>query len=387
MNNMENNSSSGNKITLPVMTSASSCGCSTLEETPHSPPRLNQSFVVGSIKTPAGDVSQVSAHLHRRDHWGTIKARWGVGRTDYIIDPGLYALGNPDKNSPVLVTANYKMSFDYLRRDLSGRNFWILVLDTKGINVWCAAGKGTFGTEELIKRIASSGLKEIVSHRQLILPQLGAPGVAAHIVKKISGFKVFYGPIRAEDLPAYLDSGRKTTPEMRTITFPLKERAVLIPIEFVAAAKPFLIIAPVLYILGGIGGPEGFWTNAANYGLFAVIALLGAILGGAVLNPILLPYLPGRAFSIKGFSIGIIIALLLLYIWGINLQTWSGRLDSLAWLLIIPAVAGYLAMNFTGCSTYTSLSGVKKEIHWALPAQIAASVAGLLVWITSLLIQ
>ena len=387
MNNMENNSSSGNKITLPVITAASSCGCTTLEETPHSPPRLDQSFVVGMIQTPADYVPQVAAQLHKTDHWGTIKARWGVGRMDYMIDPGLYALGNPDKNSPVLVTANYKMSFDYLRRELSGRNFWILVLDTKGINIWCAAGKGTFGTEELIKRIASSGLKEIVSHRRLILPQLGAPGVAAHTVKKISGFKVCYGPIRAKDLTAYLDSGMKVTPEMRIMTFPLKDRAVLIPIEFVAAAKPFLIIAPVLFILGGIGGPGSFWANAVNHGLFAVIALLSAVLGGAVLNPLLLPYLPGRAFSVKGFSIGIIIALLLLYIWGVNLQTWAGRLESLAWLLIVPAVAGFLAMNFTGCSTYTSLSGVKREMRWALPAQIAASVAGFVIWITSQLIQ
>jgi acetyl-CoA decarbonylase/synthase complex subunit gamma len=387
MNNMETNASSGNKITLPVIMSASSCGCTALEETPHSPPRLNQSFVVGMIQTPAGNVPQVAAQLHKMDHWGTFKARWGVGRMDYMIDPGLYALGKPDKNSPVLVTANYKMSFDYLRRELSGRNVWILVLDTKGINVWCAAGKGTFGTEELIKRIASSGLKEIVSHRQLILPQLGAPGVAAHTVKKISGFKVYYGPIRAKDLPAYLDAGRKTTPAIRIITFPLKDRAVLIPIELVAAAKPFLIIAPVLFILGGIGGPEGFWANTVNHGLFAVIALLSAVLGGAVLNPLLLPYLPGRAFSVKGFSIGIIISLLLLYIWNVNLQTWAGRLDSLAWLLIIPAVAGYLAMNFTGCSTYTSLSGVKKEMRWALPAQIAASVAGFIIWITSRLIS
>jgi len=387
MNDIENNSCSGNKITLPVITSVSSCGCTALEETPHRPPRLDQSFVVGFIPTQAGDVPQVAAQLRWTDHWGTIKARWGVGRMDYMIDPGLYALGNPGNDSPVLVTANYKMSFDYLRRELSGRNVWILVLDTKGINVWCAAGKGTFGTEELIKRIASSGLKEIVSHRQLILPQLGAPGVAAHTVKKISGFKVYYGPIRAKDLPAYLDAGRKTTPAIRIITFPLKDRAVLIPIELVAAAKPFLIIAPVLFILGGIGGPEGFWANTVNHGLFAVIALLSAVLGGAVLNPLLLPYLPGRAFSVKGFSIGIIISLLLLYIWNVNLQTWAGRLDSLAWLLIIPAVAGYLAMNFTGCSTYTSLSGVKKEMRWALPAQIAASVAGFIIWITSRLIS
>jgi acetyl-CoA decarbonylase/synthase complex subunit gamma len=262
-----------------------------------------------------------------------------------------------------------------------------LVLDTKGINVWCAAGKGTFGTEELIGRIASSDLKELVSHRKLILPQLGAPGVAAHTVKKISGFKVYYGPIRAKDLPAYLDADMQTTSAMRIMTFPLKDRAVLIPIEFVAAAKPFLVIAPVLYVLSGIGGPAGFWANAFNYGLFAIIAFLSAILGGAVLNPLLLPYLPGRAFTVKVFSIGVIIAFLLLYLWGVNLQTWAGRITAIAWLLIIPAVAGFLAMNFTGCSTYTSLSGVKREMRWALPTQISAGAIGFVIWITSRLIS
>ena len=127
----------------------------------------------------------------------------------YAVDPGLYAVGNPDGESPVLVTANYKMSFDMLREALPNRNAWILVLDTKGINVWCAAGKGTFGTTELVNRIASSGLPRIVSHRELIVPQLSGPGVAAHEVKRLSGFKVIYGPIRAADLPNFLDRGFK----------------------------------------------------------------------------------------------------------------------------------------------------------------------------------
>ena len=131
-----------------------------------------------------------------------------------------------------------------MRNSLPGRNAWILVLDTKGINVWCAAGKGTFGTEELVKRIEASGLKEIVSHRSVILPQLGAPGVAAHTVKKLSGFGVRFGPIKAEDLPAYIDAGFKATSKMRLKTFPLKERAVLIPIELVETIKPTVIIAP-----------------------------------------------------------------------------------------------------------------------------------------------
>ena len=79
----------------------------------------------------------------------------------------------------------------------------------------------------------------MVSHRKIILPQLGAPGVAAHQIKQFTGFKVHYGPVRAADLPAYLDAGLKATKEMRIMTFPLKERAVLIPIELDGNGKTF----------------------------------------------------------------------------------------------------------------------------------------------------
>jgi hypothetical protein len=385
MDKSKNNSSSGDTIKLPVIQVDSSC-CGIAKTASGTSPGLNQTFVSGSISTAVGNLPRVSSALNCQDHWGSIKARWGVGRMDYAIDPGLYVLGNPDNNSPVLVTANYKMSFDRLREALPGRDVWILVLDTKGINIWCAAGKGTFGTDELIKRIEASRLKDIVSHRKLILPQLGAPGVTAQKVKQVSGFKVYYGPIRAKDVAAYIDAGLKATAEMRIMTFPLKDRVVLIPIELIETIKPFLMIAPVLFLLGGIGGPAGFWANTLNYGLFAVIAFLAAILGGVVINPIFLPYLPGRAFSIKGFFIGVVIALILLYLRNINLQVWSGRIEALAWLLIIPAISAYLAMNFTGASTYTSLSGVKKELRWALPLEITASAGGLLIWITSRLI-
>ncbi len=372
-----------NKIQLPVIDEHSCCPAVVRDNVR---PRLDQLFVCGSIATKAGLVPQVSAELFWLDIWENFKARWGIGRMEYKVDPGLYALGSPDNASPVFVTANYKMSFDYLRRELRGINAWILVLDTRGINVWCAAGKETFGTEELIKRISSSGLPEIVSHRKLILPQLGAPGVASHTVKNISGFKVFYGPIKAADIPAYLDSGWKATNDMRIMSFPLKERAVLIPIELVAAMKPFALIAPVLFLLGGVSGLSWFWVSAASEGLFAVTALLSAILAGAVFHPLLLPYLPGRAFSLKGFSLGFAVAVVLLCWRGINWQSGTAMIGALAWLLLIPAVAGYLAMNFTGSSTYTSLSGVKKEMRWALPVQVAAVSFGVALWIGSRLI-
>jgi hypothetical protein len=367
---------------LPTFSDTACCGAAPAEA-PAPLPRLDQGFVTGSVSTSIGEVPRVTSQLEWRDRWGAIKARWGVGRMDYSIDPGLYALGSPDRESPVLVSANYKMSFDRLRSSLPGRNLWILVLDTKGINVWCAAGKGTFGTEELLKRIEESGLKQIVTHRSLTLPQLGAPGVAAHTVKKRSGFSVHYGPIKAEDLPAYMDAGFKATSEMRIKTFTLHERAVLIPVELVEASKPALLIASSLFLLSGIGGPAGFWANVLHDGLFSALAFLSAVVGGAVINPLLLPYLPGRAFSTKGLWLGTVIAVAILFLYGQNLSLWAGRLGVLSWLLIIPAVTAYLAMNFTGCSTYTSLSGVNKEMRWALPLEIVMGGGGLLVWITS----
>ncbi len=339
------------------------------------------------INPPADRIPQVSSSWTNADYLGTFKARWGIGRMHYTVDPGLYALGRPDEKSPVLVTANYKMSFDRLRKALPGRNAWILVLDTKGINVWCAAGKGTFGTEELVARIGASGLERVVSHREVILPQLAAPGVAAHQVKKLSGFKAVFGPIRAEDLPAFMDKGMKATAEMRFKAFTTWERFVLIPVELVGALKAALVIIPVLLILSGLLGPAGFWPNVLNQGLFAVQALITAILAGAVLTPLLLPWLPGRAFSLKSLGPALCCALLLLLLrWGDGVKP-GGLLEMIGWVLVILSATAYLGMNFTGASTYTSLSGVKKEMRWSLPFQIGGGVTGLVLWVVSMLIE
>jgi hypothetical protein len=301
----------------------------------------------------------------------------------YTVEPGLYALGDPGPRAPVFVTANYKMSFDRLRESLPGRDAWILVLDTKGINVWCAAGKGTFGTDELVQRIASSNLSGVVSHRELILPQLAGPGVAAHKVPKLSGFKVIYGPVRAKDLPVFMDNGLRALPEMRLKTFTTRERAALIPIELVGAMKWALIIIPVFFLLGGVGNPGGFWANALDHGLVAAFAILAALLAGAVFTPLLLPWLPGRAFSLKGLSVGLIAAAVLMIFRIDSLSAWPGFLEGLAWCFLVPSVAAYLGMNFTGASTYTSLSGVKKEMQWAVPLEIAGAVVGLGLWLGS----
>jgi len=344
---------------------------------------MNQPFIIGSAQTPTGDVPKISSDLSWPDHWGSIKARWGVGRMHYTVDPGLYALGEPNEQSPVLVTANYKMSFDRLREAFPNRHAWILVLDTNGINVWCAAGKGTFGTDELVRRIEFSQLNHVVSHRELILPQLAGPGVAAHKVKKRTGFKVLYGPIQATDLPVFLDAGMEATPKMRRKTFTMIERVVLIPVELVSALKWYLLILPAFFLLGGLAAPSGFWNGVWNDGLFAGLNILGALLAGAVLTPVLLPWLPGRAFSQKGLIMGLIITLFITLFGAFYLNIRQNYMNILAWFFLTPALSAYLAMNFTGASTYTSLSGVRKEMRWAVPLEIVGGVAGLTLWVGS----
>ena len=337
-------------------------------------------WIVGEVEVSGLRFPQVSTRLDRADILGSFMARWGWGRMSYAVEPGLYAVGRPTATSPVLVSANYKMSFDRLRKTLSGLDLWILVIDTKGINVWCAAGKGTFGTEELVGRIAQVGLGDVVKGRSLILPQLGAPGVAAHEVLKRSGFKVIYGPVRAADIPEFLRAGQTTTPSMRAVRFDLWDRLILTPIELAQVLKPALIMFGILFVMTLIrGGPAPFLIllgkTAASF-----VPFLGAILAGAFFTPLLLPFIPGRAFAWKGWLLGL--AWTMLYL---QLTTpWHEWKTALLYLLLLPPMASFLAMNFTGATTFTSLSGVVKEMKIALPLQIVSAGLGILVLILTL---
>jgi acetyl-CoA decarbonylase/synthase complex subunit gamma len=321
-------------------------------------------------------IPRVPTDLSRADRLGDIKVRLSFGRMKYMVEPGVYAVGEPTVDSPVFVSANYRLSFNRLRSRLTGRDGWILVLDTKGINVWCAAGKGTFGTEELVSRIGAVRLDEIVAHKKLILPQLAAPGVSAHAVKRQSGFQVVYGPVRADDLPAFLDAGMKATEQMRRVEFPLADRAVLIPVEVRAWGKHALVAAVCLLALAGLNR-EGYSTRLlASDGLRSALILLGSFLAGAALGPVLLPWLPGRAFSVKGAWIGLAISLVLAFC-----SSWSSVPGTISWFLMIPAMTSFVVMNFTGASTYTSLSGVKREMRIAVPVQLICAVAGIGLWL------
>ena len=307
-----------------------------------------------------------STSLSFEDKLGALKVRWGIGRMNYKVEPGLYAIGKPDSNSPVLVSANYKLTFDTLRKNLVDLDCWLLILDTKGVNVWCAAGKGTFGTDELINRIHVTRLSEFVTHKRLIVPQLGASGVNSNEVAQRTGFSVTFGPVRASDIKTFIGAGYKATEDMRKVEFTLHDRLALTPMELVPAVKMSLPVMGGLFLTNMFSKRPFDKKDAVLFG--------GALLAGTVATPVLLPVIPGKAFSWKGWLLGLGWTAGTLKLFGRFKH--DDRIKSTGELLLLPAVSSFAAMNFTGSSTYTSPSGVDKEMRKALPLIVGAAAIG-----------
>ena len=319
-------------------------------------------------------VIRTDHQIRLRDILDHLQARWGINRMKHKVEPGLYKLGKPGPESPVFVTANYTLSFDALRSSLKDIDGYILVLNTFGINVWCAAGKGTFGTEELIRKIDETNLADVVNHRNLILPQLGAPGVSAHIVKEKSGFIIKYGPVRAGDIREYL-STKKVSAEARRVKFTLGDRLTLVPVELKQVLLPMLILAVVLFF---------------TVGLIPALALAGAVIAGTAFFPAMLPWLPTKNFSTKGFILGGIVA----SVFGLAHVLSSLHqplvyilVSTLAYVITLPPVTAFLSLNFTGATTFTSRSGVRKEINTYFPAMVWMAGAGLILFIAAIIIS
>lgn len=343
---------------------------------------MNNSFITGNISASDLNVPLVSTELKSPDFWGAVMVRWGINRDNYKVAPGLYAAGSPGPGSDVFVTSNYKLTFDHLRKNLSGVNGWILVLDTKGINVWCAAGKGTFGTKELVNRIRLTSLEKVVNHKRLILPQLGATGVAAHKVKEETGFNVQYGPVRASDIGQFIKNGYRADKEMRKVKFDLTDRAKLIPNDFIYGKFYLLGAALVLFLISGLSEKGLSYRDFSGAGGPAILKTFLAYFAGIVVTPLLLPYIPGRHFSLKGFFSGMLVFIGYL----LSGSSENSLLITVSWFFIIGAISSFTAMNFTGSSTFTSLSGVRKEMKIFVPLQIAFAAVGIVLQVVGKLL-
>ena len=269
--------------------------------------------------------------------WNLIKDIWFLfGRLfPFPTKPGLRRVGNPAPSSPVLVTCNFELTvrkvIQTLKRD--GIDAWLLVAPTKGINVWCAAGGGHFTTDTVISILRTSGVENMVDHRDLILPQLSAVGVNIWALKEHTGWKPRFGPVYIEHLAAYLKHvGKPPEKEFRRVEFPLHDRFVM----GTNLGFNSLLFFALPFIIGSI------WVSGLWWKSITLLYLL------AVLNSVLVFWLPGKPGVQKGFSLGLIVSaafvVLSQTIWDI------GPGETMGWMGLIILLATYLGYDLPSWS-------------------------------------
>ncbi len=159
---------------------------------------------------------------------------------------GLVRIGDPGRDAPVLLTGNFHLTVERVKRALTGIDAYLLVANSRGVNVWCAATGGLLTDHDVISVIKTSGIGELVDHRRIILPQLAATGVQGKNVSDKTGWRVIWGPVEAAAVPRFLDGDHRPTAdmraEMRTVGFPLSRRLEMA----VAWAFPLSLLALVV---------------------------------------------------------------------------------------------------------------------------------------------
>jgi NAD-dependent dihydropyrimidine dehydrogenase PreA subunit len=180
---------------------------------------------------------------------------------------GLQVLGHPDRSSPVFLTGNFALTVERVKSALSGIDGYLLVANSRGVNVWCAATGGLLTHHDVISVLKTSGVEDRVDHRHVILPQLAATGIEAGVIREKTGWKVVWGPVYADAVPAFVGRGMKATRAMRQVRFPWRERLEMA----VAWAFPISLLA----CLVGLFWPEGALPLAALVWGVSLLLFLG----------------------------------------------------------------------------------------------------------------
>ncbi|MER9680387.1 DUF2817 domain-containing protein [Mesorhizobium sp. M0184] len=143
---------------------------------------------------------------------------------NFPCELGLRTVGRPDELSPVFLSGNYTLTVHRLLKRLARFDCYLIVANSKGSNVWCAAGMNEFNEFDIIDAINVSGIKDKVLGRRIIAPPYAAPGVDVREVHRQTGFKLAWGPTHFDDLPAYIEANYRRNQRMTEAQFGLSDR-------------------------------------------------------------------------------------------------------------------------------------------------------------------
>jgi ubiquinone/menaquinone biosynthesis C-methylase UbiE len=296
--------------------------------------------------------------LHHRTNLGTrLRDAWAlffrVLPPYPQVDPGLYAVGKPDETSPLLVTGNYDLTLRRLVAHLDSKaDVWLLVVDSSGINVWCGAGGGFLTAERVIGAFKMSGIQEWHKARHMVLPQLCANGVDGQAIRDQTGWRVDWGPVRASDIPIYLDQNFIKDEAMRTVRFPWRDR-----LEMVSATLglyALMILVPV-----AIFGRHLFWPTTIS------------LLGLSYFYALALPRIPGRDGLVKSIPLALIALL--------GMLVYSSITGSDAPLQLLRRGIGMVALSVFVAAEMQGMSPLMRgeQANWGWEAVIAVVLGGM----------
>jgi len=121
------------------------------------------------------------------------------------VSPGLYQVGEPKENSPLLITTNFSLTYFTVSGEVEGSGVpaWLLVADAEGMSVLTAWAAGKFDAEKIAKTVKTSGIDEKIGHRKLVLPGYVA-SLSGETEEELPGWQIMVGPREAVDITPYL---------------------------------------------------------------------------------------------------------------------------------------------------------------------------------------
>jgi ubiquinone/menaquinone biosynthesis C-methylase UbiE len=275
--------------------------------------------------------------------------------------PGLYSIGVPDRKSPVLVTGNYELTVRRVIKALDGKiDAWLLVADSAGINVWCAAGGGFLTADKVISSMKLAHLHQAVDHRDLILPQLAAVGVDGNQIREATGWNPYWGPVKAEDLPQYVETSYQKTDQMRWIEFPIKDRLEMV--TGTLSLYGLMILIPIAIFLRHLFLPTALAMIALSY-FYAIF----------------LPWIPGRDGLAKAVPLATLSIL--------GMLVFSSTFDPVSGNELFNRVIGVSALSIFVSGEFQGMSPLMRgeQANW-IPEVMIAVLLGLLYWIVPMIV-
>jgi acetyl-CoA decarbonylase/synthase complex subunit gamma len=121
------------------------------------------------------------------------------------VTQGIYEIGAPDENSPVLVTTNFSLTYFIVSGEIEGSRIpsWLLIMDTEGLSVMTAWAAGKFSGDVVGMFVKKCGIADKVAHKKIIIPGYAA-SISGEMEEELPDWEIVIGPRDASLVPKFL---------------------------------------------------------------------------------------------------------------------------------------------------------------------------------------